>query len=130
MHISKTFPPLSSIHLLTRFILFFFYALSSHTILAEETIQSPQIIELQNKVKVLEMELLAIKALLNERTANQSLVVLENDKTISAPDRLILKSGKSMLELTKGGKITLKGVSFDIKTEQDQQVRGSKIMNN
>lgn len=34
------------------------------------------------------------------------------------------------LELTKGGKITLKGVSFDIRTEQDQQVRGLKIMNN
>ena len=92
---------------------------------------SAQIIALQNKVNALEKELLIIKSLLNQNASSED-TDMRTDKeiTLSALDKLTLKVGKSSLELSKNGRVTLNGSVFDVKTTQDTEIRGSKIRNN
>ncbi|MDP8568513.1 hypothetical protein [Methylophilus aquaticus] len=92
---------------------------------------SAQIIALQNKVNALEKELLIIKSLLNQNASSEDTDTrTDKEITLSALDKLTLKVGKSSLELSKNGRVTLNGTVFDVKTTQDTEIRGSKIRNN
>ncbi|HSI45140.1 MAG TPA: hypothetical protein VK950_03095 [Methylophilus sp.] len=105
--------------------------LSSKPGLADDASQSAQLLTLQNKVSALEKELFTIKSMLNQSNRSDGISASDNNKiVISAPDKLILKSGRSSLELSKNGSITLTGVRFDVKTTEDQQMHGTKINDN
>lgn len=92
---------------------------------------SAQITALQNRVNALEKELLVIKSLLNQNASSEEADTrTDKEITLSALDKLTLKVGKSSLELSKNGRVTLNGTVFDIKTTQDSEIRGSKIRNN
>ena len=105
--------------------------LSSKPVLADDASQNAQIVALQNKVNALEKELFTIKSMLNQSNRSEGISASDNNKmVISAPDKLILKSGRSSLELSKNGNITLTGVRFDVKTTEEQQMHGTKINDN
>lgn len=92
---------------------------------------SAQITALQNKVNALEQELILIKTMLNQNSSNEdSDTRPDREITLSARDKLTLKVGKSSIELTKNGRITMNGSVFNVKSTQDTEIRGSKIRDN
>lgn len=92
---------------------------------------SAQITALQNNVHALEQELIAIKRLLKQNnTTIESDMHLERELILSAKDQLTLKAGKSSIVLHKNGRITLNGSVFDVKTTQETEISGTKIIQN
>lgn len=92
---------------------------------------STQITALQNKVNALEQELILIKTMLNQNSSNEDIDTHQDREImLSARDKLTLKAGKSSIELTKNGRITMNGSVFNVKSTQDSEMRGSKIKDN
>ncbi len=92
---------------------------------------SAQITALQNKVNALEKELIVIKRLLKQNNTNMdSDMHPERELILSAKDQLTLKAGKSSIALHKNGRITLNGSVFDVKTTQETEISGTKIIQN
>lgn len=101
---------------------------ASMPVLADD---SAQITALQNKVHALEQELIVIKRLLKQNNTNMdSDMHPERELILSAKDQLTLKAGKSSIVLDKNGRITLNGSVFDVKTTQETEISGTKIIQN
>jgi hypothetical protein len=108
-----------------------FYALTSAAASTNDEILAMQVAALQSKVIELQQELAALKSIVNKPSSNLTIDDSSNRETIiSDRNKLILKAGKSSLELTKDGDIRLTGRVFNVNTSNNQEIRGSKIKEN
>lgn len=107
------------------------YALSATPAISNDNTEKSQLLALQTRVQLLEREIQALKSSTNHTSHDDSRTGADGNKVlILAQDRLTLKAGRSTLQLSKDGTITLTGIRFDINTTQDVDLRGSKISDN
>lgn len=123
-------PTCDRLHAMTFWLTIAGLSLLSSPAIAEDVTQTAQIKILQAKVEQLEEDLASLKLLVKQSGLSTSGAAFPDKATLSAPNSVSLHAGKSSLTLSGDGTVTITGKRLDVKTTQDQPIRGSKINDN